>query len=235
MAFCPKCGKKGIKGRFCTVCTAKELDLGFKDISIKKCIECPKLKIKNKWQAFDDADEGLVQAAIGKITNPGRIALEVVTKHDEFKNKPGAAQDIEFEVTAEGQTFIIPAIIDFTYCDRCCKSGTEYFEGTLQLRETTPEVVDFVVADVAAQDGVFIAKQTGSRGSIDMKISSARYLRRLGKKLDQRFRGELTITSKLFTRNKQTSKEVHRVTVLFKLRNYNVGDIIEELNEQLAA
>lgn len=229
MVFCPKCGKKGIKGTFCDECAEGELGLAFKDIVIKKCVECPRIMVKHVWQHFDDSAEGIVAAALTKIKNPKNLDIDIVPLYKELKNKPGAKDDIELEVDVEGQTFNIPASIEYTYCPKCAKADSQYFEGTLQLREATPELLEFVRADIAAhaKDGVHIAKEKGRGGSADFQLTSTKYMRQLGKRLRARFNGELTETVKLFSRNKQTSKEIYRTNVLFKLRKHKVGDVVE--------
>ncbi len=229
MAFCPKCGKKGIRGRFCEECAEGELGLAFKDIVVKKCVECPRVMVKHVWQLFDDVDSGIISAALVKIKNPKELELSLEPVYKELKNKPGAKDDIELKVVVEGEEFSIPATIEYTYCPKCCKADSQYFEGTLQLREATPELLEFVRADIAAheKDGVHIAKESGRGGSADFKLTSTKYMRQLGKRLKSRFNGELTETVKLFTRNKQTSKEVYRTNVLFKLRKHKVGDVVE--------
>jgi len=229
MAFCPKCGKKGIKGTFCDECAEGELGLAFKDIIVKKCVDCNRFMIRHVWQEFGDAREGIIKAAYVKIKNPKKIGLVVVPVFKELKDKPGAKDDIVLEVEAEGQQFSIPATVEYTYCPYCAKAGSQYFEGTLQLREATQELIDFVRADIAAhaKDGVHIESEKGKGKSLDFKLTSTKYMRQLGKRLKARFNGELTETVKLFTRNKQTSKEVYRTNVLFRLRPYKVGDVVE--------
>ncbi|MBW2971703.1 hypothetical protein KY359_01580 [Candidatus Woesearchaeota archaeon] len=229
MAFCPKCGKRGIKGRFCDECAEKELGLEFKDLAIKKCIECDRFMVRNAWKEFLNTDEGIINAVYPKIKNPKNVMLDITPRYKELKDKPGAKQEIELEISADGQDFIIPATIDFTYCDKCSKKGTEYFEGTLQLRNATPEAMEYVKKDIAEHEGkgVHLTKETGRGGNIDFKLTSAKYIRALGKSLKQNFNGELTETARLFTRDKQRSKDVHRISVLFKMRSYSIGDIVE--------
>ncbi|MBW2997444.1 hypothetical protein KY349_03855 [Candidatus Woesearchaeota archaeon] len=229
MRFCPRCGKQGIKGDFCSECSKEELQLGFKDITIKKCIDCDRFKVRDQWLSFRSVDEGIVRAVHPKIKNPRKVFLDIVPHYDPLKDKPGAKQDIELEISADHQEFIIPAVIEFTYCPKCSKAGSQYFEGTLQIREATPELLDFVRRDIAkhAKDGVHVTKESGKGKNLDLRLTSAKYLRVIGKKLKQKFNGELTETSKLFSRNKQTSKEIHRTTVLFKMRNYKIGDVVK--------
>ena len=56
MRFCPKCGKKGIKGDFCSECFNEPLDLEFKAVVMKKCIDCSRFKVRNQWLEFPDVD-----------------------------------------------------------------------------------------------------------------------------------------------------------------------------------
>ena len=56
---------------------------------------------------------------------------------------------------------------------------------------------------------------------------------KLGKKLKGKFSGEFKKSAKLFTRNRQTSKEVYRLTILFRLSKFSKGDIIGYKGDKL--
>jgi NMD protein affecting ribosome stability and mRNA decay len=229
MKFCPKCGKKGIRGEFCSECSGKELQLMFKDIVVTKCFRCDRFLVKNRWLSYPSVNEGILSAAYTRIKNPDKVLLEIKPKYEMLKDKPGAEQDIELEITAENSEFVIPAKILFTYCEFCAKVGSEYFEGVLQLRNAAEDALAFVRKDIAdhSSEGVHLVKETGHGGDFDFKLTSAKYLRALGKRLAQNFNGELTETSRLFSKNRMTGKEVHRVSVLFKLRGHKVGNIVD--------
>lgn len=239
LRFCPKCGKKGIKEEFCKECSEEEgikkTNLGFKDIVIKKCVDCSRVMVRHAWTEFDVFEEGIAAAALHRISNPEKLELNIISKVEELKNKPGFRQEIELEICAKGCSFLIPAAIEFTYCPKCCKADSEYFEGELQLRSATPELVAFVKNDLAEQErnGVHIAKEKIKGDYADFKLTSSKYLRALGKKIRARFNGELTETSRLFSRNKQTSKDIYRTTVLFKLRGHRIGDTIIQRGREI--
>ena len=74
---------------------------------------------------------------------------------------------------------------------------------------------------------MFITKKEKVRNGIDFYVTSKRYLQNLGKKLQNCFGGELKVSSRLFTRDRQTSKDVYRVNVLFRLPRFKKDDIIE--------
>lgn len=102
----------------------------------------------------------------------------------------------------------------------------DYFEGVLQLRNPTKEVKEFVLKQVEKTKGVWIAKQKKVAGGVDLYLSSQKFLRGLGEKLKKSFSGDLKSTRKLFTRKRMTSKNVYRVTVMFRLPNFAKGDVV---------
>lgn len=101
-----------------------------------------------------------------------------------------------------------------------------YFEGILQLRNPNSDIIRFIESRIGSEKGVFIAKKINVTNGIDFYISSRKYLHKLGKLLKSQFCGELKLSPKLFTRNKQTSKNVYRVNVLFRVCDVKKGDII---------
>jgi len=55
----------------------------------------------------------------------------------------------------------------------------------------------------------------------------------LGNRLQQRFGGQITVSTKLHTRHRQTSKELYRVNVLFRMPKFKKGDIIEYKGDKI--
>ena len=102
----------------------------------------------------------------------------------------------------------------------------EYFEGILQLRNPSEELLDFLAKEIKEKGNVFVAKTKKVGDGIDLYISSQRYLRTLGNKLQERFPGQPEVSSSLHTRNRQTSRDVYRVNVLFRMPSFRKGDII---------
>lgn len=93
----------------------------------------------------------------------------------------------------------------------------QYFEGILQLRNPNQEAVNFIKNQFKNNKKAWIAKEEKLKTGIDYYISSNRFLLSLGKKLKKSFKGELKLSRKLHTRNRITSKQVYRGTVLFRL------------------
>ena len=110
---------------------------------------------------------------------------------------------------------------------------SNYFEGILQLRNPTQAVLDFVQQNVSRQEGVFMSKQLKVKNGWDLYLSSQRFMRKLGKMLQEHFGGELIVSAKLFTRHHQTSREVYRVNVLFRLYPFKKGQVVVHRGENL--
>jgi len=108
-----------------------------------------------------------------------------------------------------------------------------YFEGVLQLRNCSDEVVAFVLSSIKSDKKARIARIEKKKNGIDYYLSSQRYLRSLGKKIREKFSGELIESRKLFSRNRQTSRNIYRVFVMFRQHNIRKGDIISLRGEKL--
>lgn len=98
-----------------------------------------------------------------------------------------------------------------------------YFQGILQLRNPTPELIGWVEHTVKKDNKASITFSTSVAGGVDMYFSSQTYLRAIGKKIAARFIGELKSSRKLWTLDKVTSKEIYRVYVMFKLPKFFRG------------
>ena len=103
-----------------------------------------------------------------------------------------------------------------------------YFQGILQLRNCNQEVIDFVENQIekAERKDVYVSKKVKVIGGIDIYLTSNKFLRSLGKKLKKSFNGELKESEKLFSRNRQTQKNIYRLNVLFRLTKFKKGDIV---------
>lgn len=104
-----------------------------------------------------------------------------------------------------------------------------YFQGILQLRNHNKEVIEFIKNQIkkAGREDVYISKTVKVPGGIDLYLTSNKFLRSLGKKLKIVFNGELKESEKLFSRDRQTTKNIYRLNVLFRLTKFKKGDVVE--------
>ncbi|MBS3107691.1 hypothetical protein J4468_02140 [Candidatus Woesearchaeota archaeon] len=94
----------------------------------------------------------------------------------------------------------------------------KYYEAIIQLRPEKQEVLDFILSEVERRDDVFISKIEKLKTGIDIYISSQNFARSLGKKLKNKFKGDVKITRTIFGMQRDTGKIIYRGTVLFRLK-----------------
>jgi NMD protein affecting ribosome stability and mRNA decay len=109
----------------------------------------------------------------------------------------------------------------------------QYFEGTLQLRNPTQEIIDFVADAVDKRGNVWIAKTKKVKNGIDLYLSSNKFLREIGRKLKSRFGGQLITSRSLFSQDHMTSKRVYRGCVLFRHYDVKIGDVIDVRGDKI--
>ena len=100
--------------------------------------------------------------------------------------------------------------------------NSQYFEGILQLRPADNEI-DAFISKIAVD---FIAKKKKVRNGIDYYMSSNSFLKKLGKRLQKEIGGSLLFSESLHTRDRQSSKDLYRVTALFRLYPFRIGDVV---------
>ena len=104
-------------------------------------------------------------------------------------------------------------------------SRANYYQGILQLREVNEEIYSFVYDQIKKRGDVAVTKTAKLENGKDLYITSQKFIRILGKKLKDSFGGELKVSSKLHTRNRQ-GRDLYRVNVLFRPLKYKRGDIV---------
>ena len=109
----------------------------------------------------------------------------------------------------------------------------DYFEGILQLRNIGDEVVEFALNEIEKNENANIAKAIKVVNGVDIYLSPQKLLRSLGNKLQNHFGGQLTVSRKLHTRSRVTSKDLYRVNVLFRIPKFKKGDIIEYKGDKI--
>ena len=100
------------------------------------------------------------------------------------------------------------------------------------MRDVNDEIISFVRNQVTKRNDVSITKTVKFPNGLDLYMTSQKFIRILGKKLKESFGGELKISSKLHTKNRQ-GKELYRVNVLFRLSKYRAGDIVSVRGENV--
>lgn len=92
----------------------------------------------------------------------------------------------------------------------------QYYEAILQLRPASDQILGYVLDLIEAHPQVTIAKTVGYKNGLDLYLSSNIFAKFIGQKLKKRFKGKLTISRTLFSMDRMSSKNIYRLTILFR-------------------
>ncbi len=105
----------------------------------------------------------------------------------------------------------------------------KYYEGIIQLRPSKSEIDRYIEKAVESSGSVSIAKKKLLKTGTDYYISSWKFSVSLGNELAKRFGGQITVSKKLFGKNRD-GKIVYRCTVLYRPLPFERGDIVASGN-----
>ncbi|MCH7520060.1 MAG: hypothetical protein IH964_13715, partial [Candidatus Dadabacteria bacterium] len=105
------------------------------------------------------------------------------------------------------------------------EKNPQYFEAILQLRNVHDKVLDYAEGRIN-HSKAFLSKQVHIKNGIDLYLSDTSFAKKLAVAMQRKFGGVIKISAKLFSVSRETSKELYRVTVLFKRPKFEVGDMI---------
>lgn len=97
-------------------------------------------------------------------------------------------------------------------------TSSRYYEATIQLRPKSSVLLEYVLNQLKLAKVGITDVEPFSYG-YDLKISDKRILRALEKRLKARFQCTTIRSARIFTRDRQTSKDVYRATMLCKLKD----------------
>ncbi|MEA3430780.1 MAG: NMD3-related protein [Nanoarchaeota archaeon] len=233
---CVKCGKPVAVESFCKECYLKRnpLFLSNKDLIILVCIDCRKILNKGTWHFYKDINAGIKKVILSRLKLKHAVKASVELKLPAYQYKPGVKTKgsaliqliLEIDQGLLEENHELPLTVEFTTCPICSKKGTTYFEGVLQIRNPNDKIIDFISKAISKRQDIHISKTVELKTGVDFYLSSNKFLQIFSKKLFHRFGGEFKVSTKLFTRNKQTGKNVYRANVLLRLTDFKVGDIV---------
>jgi len=241
------CGKKAVVEHLCKECFQKQHSVveRLKEFKLLFCTRCNFFSFKNKWYSADNLNDAIEKAFKKNIKFKTKKCLMTITpKIPKHKPNPGVRVETTNKIKITSQIkkinceeiYDVPLSVKFTICQKCGKEGTQYFEGIIQLRNQDnsdfSNVRDFILNEVEKERkrGIFVTAEKEVKGGIDFYVTSQKYLQQLAQKVFKKFGGELKVNVQIFTRNRQTSKEVYRVNALIKLPAFSRNDILKIKN-----
>jgi NMD protein affecting ribosome stability and mRNA decay len=220
--FCPKCGKTILKGSFCNDCNPETID--FKQISIKLS-PSGKAFIQGKWTKFNNLrtlSEGIIKKFVKQ-----KVSLEKgLETYDGLLDKNGLKNEVYLEVVYNDKLFRIPVNVEVTLSPDVSKVGSTYFEGVFQLRNARDDVKEYIV-NYCKKNNVFVNKLVDKGKEVDYYFVKKNQMQPLALKLMRNFGAAIESNARLFSRNRQTSRDIYRLNVLATIPAFATGDVVE--------
>ncbi len=244
MDKCCNCGKNNVflEG-LCKKCYNEKnpLVVSFKPVKILVCFGCKKYFLKGKWTGFRKIEEMAKKVLQDRIIFNEKADISsfkiqtIIPKHSIGQN---VKVDFKAILTVFGvykgksnsikEEYEMKSRIIYILCPRCSKFKSGYFEGILQLRDVDQDVIDYALEKLKQSEkrGIFLSKKKKVKNGLDLYLTKKGYIHELGQELLKKFGGEKKASRKLFSRNKQTSRDIYRINVLFRQSKFRKGDII---------
>jgi nonsense-mediated mRNA decay protein 3 len=112
------------------------------------------------------------------------------------------------------------------------RMNDQYFEGVLQLRGLSEEQLDTLVEHIKSKD-CRISKHKIQKSGVDLYLTSQKLIRDLEKWTNKRFNCYSKLTNTLHTKDKNTGKDLYRLTLLVVFLKYKPGDIMDYDGEEV--
>lgn len=221
--FCANCGKTIDEGVFCVDCTpAKKIKYIIPLIQVS---EYNRTWHKNTWKNFKDLEQVItsrVQEALDK-----KIDIEI--EPFEFKFEKKFKCEVNCYAKIDGVELKLPVKLMYRQCDLGEKEKSQYYEGILQLRNTTEDVFEFVQREInkVLKKGIFVMKSVDTPNGVDLYLTNKNFIKILASQLHNKFGAKVSINAQLFSKNHLTSKDIYRINVLVTFLKFNLGDVIK--------
>lgn len=133
----------------------------------------------------------------------------------------------------------VTVYLTMVQCPRCSRYMSNYYEATLQIRamnrfltdEERKELDEFVRSEVdkrLKKDRMaFISKFIQQKEGLDYQIGSMGGARNIASAIKSKYGGKTQETAKLVGVEKDTGKNQYRITIVVRIPEYSVGDIVE--------
>lgn len=219
MYFCVKCGKKIESGVFCSEHDDKSEALDM-DLNLKIC-PSGKYYFYQKWKKYG-SPEAFLKAVYNK-----KFRKKVEPKYLKETSKK-----VYYEI--DGQTIELK----IEKSDAIAMMHSQYFEGVIQFRY--PKSLESRIKEVLnlqkeywMTKEVFVTKESKQTEGMDWWVTSKKAMSMFADKLNRRFGAKISKNAQLFSRNKQTSKNIYRLNVLVQFPDFEEGAVIK-VNNKLA-
>jgi NMD protein affecting ribosome stability and mRNA decay len=197
-----------------------------KAINLTLC-SCDKYLEKSIWKPYSNIEKLIADKVKKQIPQS-----KIIFKSFEMPMIPKEKKEIEVIAKLKDKEHVVKVILKLVKCELCAREGTQYFEAILQVRSLSTIVLEKGIdllkrrVENLRNRGVFINKVEQVGDGFDLFLTNQRIAQSLGRELYESFGGVFKVSPRIFTRNKQTSKDLYRMSILVRLPDFETGDVL---------
>ena len=197
-----------------------------KAINLTFC-DCNKFVEKTQWKQYKEIEE-VISKKIHEQLPKAKILFKKLILPEKLKEKT----ENEVLATLKGEEYKIKVIFKLAKCNLCEKEGSTYFEAILQIRCNNMDVLEKTIGELNKRvtlmktKGMFINKAETLKDGYNLYMTDKKLTQILAKDINNRFGGTMNTSAQLFSRNKQTSKNIYRINIILRLPEFTAKDII---------
>ena len=240
--FCIICGSTSplVHERMCENCMRDRLNLAKvpKTVQHIRCARCGLVEVQNRWIELseDELWEELVQRVLTVHQDVVGLNISLASERIDDRN---TRLHLELFAEVHGVKMIeqhtIMARMSNGVCLTCTRKAGNYFEATVQLRSAGRRLedselqqmrasLDSLRAEMQPDPMFFVTKEGPVQGGYDIVLGSKGLARTWGRKLIQRWGGQVKETNSVVGR--KDGVDLTRLTLLYRRPAFDVGDVV---------
>lgn len=216
MKPCIVCGRIREIKVFCKNCYLQKNPLleSFRPVSLTKCTKCNRYLLNNLW-----TKESLEKILPKTLKNKLNLNRELKNPELDFKVNESLILNISgtIENVRVSEEYEMPIEIKERVCLQCSRQKTSYYEAILQIRKPSHVLLYTLQKELEKNNRLpFLSKELNVPNGIDYYFSSKKIAIELAKTLKRRLGGKLKFSKRLFSRDRQSSRDLYRHTILYE-------------------
>jgi len=209
-----------------------------KKLSLKQCPSCRRFFVSGKWKnsSFEIQAERIISRHLR--TNPQAKKLEI--QFDILKGRtPVALVQASAEIDGEPHAQKMRCGIHLLNqtCPNCARRSRHHYDGVVQLRANGRRLTEDeknearqIAGRLAGTREATCLWEEETRGGLDFYISPARTVRQIAKHMRE-LGATLSESTQYKGQDRQTGKALFKLSIICRLHDYEVGDIIKLNNK----
>ncbi len=231
--MCIKCGRrKKVIDSLCLECfyEANPPILGINEFKIVICPKCGSYLVKGNWTS-NNIENVIQEMLLACVKMNSLYDTKIKVKEVSFdKNSCQILFLLESTIKKRkfSQELLYTAKLEKEVCSKCGQKTSGYYEGTLQVRSQKDSLLKEIRAEIIKNQDNYDLKSIGfAHFGFDVKFRSIQKVRKDINHFLEKFGGNYTFSTQLFSKNKLTSKDVLRTNIRYNAPSFYKGEFVK--------